>query len=141
MVAVPTLRYALCIQCRLPFLRRLEPPLPPLLPLPRYTPEKIAFVRVEAGTNLIGGQPFSLANLREVRQVRRCQCACGCSRRPSALRNQPLNCLNPDAAWLQTEQHAPHESTARVWVLCHLRAAACPHLCLHRRCATSTAAC
>ncbi len=28
----------------------------------------IAFVRMEAGTNLIGGQPFSLANLREVRE-------------------------------------------------------------------------
>ncbi len=28
--------------------------------------EKIAFVRMEAGTNLIGGQPFSLQNLREV---------------------------------------------------------------------------
>ncbi|MDR2565678.1 MAG: tryptophanase [Bifidobacteriaceae bacterium] len=29
--------------------------------------EAIAFVRVEAGTNLIGGQPFSLENLRQVR--------------------------------------------------------------------------
>lgn len=35
----------------------------------KYTPEKIAFVRVEAGTNLIGGQPFSLQNLKDVRQV------------------------------------------------------------------------
>ena len=31
--------------------------------------EKIAFVRMEAGTNLIGGQPFSLANMRDVRKV------------------------------------------------------------------------
>jgi tryptophanase len=31
--------------------------------------KKIAFVRMEATTNLIGGQPFSLANLKEVRQV------------------------------------------------------------------------
>ena len=31
--------------------------------------EKIAFVRMEAGGNLIGGQPFSLANLREVRSI------------------------------------------------------------------------
>ncbi len=31
--------------------------------------EKIAFVRMEAGTNLIGGQPFSLANLRDVKRV------------------------------------------------------------------------
>jgi tryptophanase len=35
----------------------------------RYTPGKVAFVRVEAGTNLIGGQPFSLQNLRDVRKV------------------------------------------------------------------------
>ncbi|MDU5083405.1 tryptophanase [uncultured Tissierella sp.] len=31
--------------------------------------EKIAFVRMEAGTNLIGGQPFSLGNLEEVKEV------------------------------------------------------------------------
>lgn len=31
--------------------------------------EKIAFVRLEAGTNLIGGQPFSLENVEEVRKV------------------------------------------------------------------------
>jgi tyrosine phenol-lyase len=31
--------------------------------------EKIAFVRMEAGTNLIGGQPFSLENLRDLRRV------------------------------------------------------------------------
>lgn len=31
--------------------------------------ERIAFVRMEAGANLLGGQPFSLANLRAVRRV------------------------------------------------------------------------
>lgn len=31
--------------------------------------EKIAFVRMEAGTNLIGGQPFSLENLKDIRKV------------------------------------------------------------------------
>lgn len=31
--------------------------------------ENIAFVRMEASTNLIGGQPFSIANLREVRKI------------------------------------------------------------------------
>lgn len=31
--------------------------------------DNIAFVRMEAGTNLIGGQPFSLENLRQVRLV------------------------------------------------------------------------
>ncbi len=31
--------------------------------------DKIAFVRMEAGTNLIGGQPFSLENMNEVRKV------------------------------------------------------------------------
>ncbi len=31
--------------------------------------EKVAFIRMEASTNLIGGQPFSMANLREARKV------------------------------------------------------------------------
>ena len=31
--------------------------------------ENVPYVRMEAGTNLIGGQPFSIANLREVRKV------------------------------------------------------------------------
>lgn len=37
--------------------------------LERHGAGKIAFVRVETGTNLIGGQPHSLANMREVRAV------------------------------------------------------------------------
>ena len=32
-------------------------------------PERVPFVRMEAGTNLIGGQPFSLENLEQVRDV------------------------------------------------------------------------
>ncbi|MEA4846549.1 MAG: tryptophanase [Clostridiaceae bacterium] len=35
----------------------------------KHGSDKIAFVRMEAGTNLIGGQPFSLKNLIEVRHV------------------------------------------------------------------------
>jgi len=35
----------------------------------KYGAENVAFVRLEAGTNLIGGQPFSLENMREVREV------------------------------------------------------------------------
>lgn len=31
--------------------------------------QKIAFVRLEAGTNLIGGQPFSLQNMRDVHEI------------------------------------------------------------------------
>jgi tryptophanase len=31
--------------------------------------EKIAYVRIETGTNLIGGQPHSLENMRQIRQV------------------------------------------------------------------------
>lgn len=31
--------------------------------------EAIAFVRIEAGTNLIGGQPVSVANMRQVREL------------------------------------------------------------------------
>lgn len=34
-----------------------------------YGVDRIPFIRLEASTNLIGGQPFSLANMREVRQV------------------------------------------------------------------------
>ena len=34
-----------------------------------YGPEKIPFVRMEATTNLIGGQPFSLENLRAVKKI------------------------------------------------------------------------
>jgi tryptophanase len=34
-----------------------------------HGPENVAFVRMEATTNLIGGQPFSLANLREVKKL------------------------------------------------------------------------
>ena len=35
----------------------------------KYGAAKIAFVRMEAGANLIGGQPFSLENMQEVRRV------------------------------------------------------------------------
>ncbi|QNU67724.1 tryptophanase [Ruminiclostridium herbifermentans] len=35
----------------------------------KHGAEKIAFVRLEAGTNLIGGQPFSLENMKEVYKV------------------------------------------------------------------------
>ncbi len=37
----------------------------------KYGAENVSFVRMEATTNLIGGQPFSLANFKEVRQDRR----------------------------------------------------------------------
>ena len=35
----------------------------------KYGREKVAFVRMEATTNLIGGQPFSMANLKEIRDI------------------------------------------------------------------------
>ena len=35
----------------------------------RNGPENVAFIRMEASTNLIGGQPFSIANLMDVRRV------------------------------------------------------------------------
>ena len=35
----------------------------------RHGADKIAFVRMEAGTNLIGGQPISLQNLTDIRRV------------------------------------------------------------------------
>lgn len=34
-----------------------------------YGKERIPFIRLEASTNLIGGQPFSIQNMREVRKV------------------------------------------------------------------------
>lgn len=36
-----------------------------------HGPENVAFIRMEATTNLIGGQPFSMQNLREVNHVAR----------------------------------------------------------------------
>ncbi|HOB73091.1 MAG TPA: tryptophanase [Phycisphaerae bacterium] len=36
-----------------------------------YGPEKVAFVRMEATTNLIGGQPFSMENLKAVSKIAR----------------------------------------------------------------------
>jgi tryptophanase len=35
----------------------------------KYGAGKVAYIRLEASTNLIGGQPFSIANMREVRKV------------------------------------------------------------------------
>ncbi len=35
----------------------------------KYGSEKISFIRMEATTNLIGGQPFSLSNLHAVREI------------------------------------------------------------------------
>jgi tryptophanase len=35
----------------------------------KYGREKVSFVRMEATTNLLGGQPFSLENLREVKRI------------------------------------------------------------------------
>jgi tyrosine phenol-lyase len=35
----------------------------------KYGPARIPFIRLEASTNLIGGQPFSIQNMREVRAI------------------------------------------------------------------------
>ena len=35
----------------------------------KYGADKISFIRMEATTNLIGGQPFSMDNLRQVKQI------------------------------------------------------------------------
>jgi tryptophanase len=35
----------------------------------KYGKDKIGFVRMEATTNLLGGQPFSMANFREIRRI------------------------------------------------------------------------
>lgn len=36
-----------------------------------HGPENVAFIRMEATTNLIGGQPFSMQNLRDVKEIAR----------------------------------------------------------------------
>ena len=35
----------------------------------QHTPNNIAFIRMEASTNLIGGQPFSFENMTQVRHI------------------------------------------------------------------------
>lgn len=35
----------------------------------KYGKERVAFVRMEASTNLIGGQPFSMQNMRDVKKI------------------------------------------------------------------------
>jgi tryptophanase len=35
----------------------------------KYGPENIPFIRLEASTNLIGGQPFSIQNMQDVRKI------------------------------------------------------------------------
>ncbi len=35
----------------------------------KYGPKNIPFIRLESGTNLVGGQPFSLQNMKDVRSV------------------------------------------------------------------------
>ena len=40
--------------------------------------DKIPFIRMEASTNLIGGQPFSMSNLRDVRRVATNTASCWC---------------------------------------------------------------
>ena len=34
-----------------------------------YGPERISFIRMEATTNLLGGQPFSMANYKRIREI------------------------------------------------------------------------
>ena len=41
--------------------------------LKRVGKEKISFVRIEAGTNLVGGQPVSMKNIREVSRICRAE--------------------------------------------------------------------
>jgi len=35
----------------------------------KHSPENVPFIRMEASTNLIGGQPFSMENLKDVRKI------------------------------------------------------------------------
>ena len=59
---------ALEVESGLPFKGNMSPALLEEA-IARYGVTKIPFVRMEAGTNLIGGQPFSLENLKEIRGI------------------------------------------------------------------------
>ncbi len=59
---------ALNTQSKHPFKGNLDPEKLEAL-IAKYGAAKVPFVRMEATTNLLGGQPFSMANLREVQAV------------------------------------------------------------------------
>lgn len=63
-------------------------------------------MRVEAGTNLIGGQPFSVANLREVRKVRQFFRSCG-TRAPRHAEWPAAGSPCRTSAGLHASPHAP----------------------------------
>jgi len=59
---------ALIVESNNPFKGNMSPELLKKA-IDEYGVDKISFVRMEAGTNLIGGQPFSLANLKEIYKI------------------------------------------------------------------------
>jgi tryptophanase len=59
---------ALIVESNNPFKGNMSPGLLKKA-IAEYGADKISFVRMEAGTNLIGGQPFSLANLKEIYKI------------------------------------------------------------------------
>ncbi|MCL2475491.1 tryptophanase [Candidatus Bathycorpusculum sp.] len=59
---------ALIVESNNPFKGNMSPELLKKA-IAEYGVERISFVRLEAGTNLIGGQPFSLANLKEIYNI------------------------------------------------------------------------
>ena len=59
---------ALRVESKNPFKGNMSPELLRQT-IAEYGAKKIPFVRMEAGTNLIGGQPFSLANLKEIKTI------------------------------------------------------------------------
>jgi tryptophanase len=59
---------ALIVESNNPFKGNMSPELLKQT-IAEYGVGRISFVRMEAGTNLIGGQPFSLANLKEIYSI------------------------------------------------------------------------
>ncbi|MCL2172245.1 MAG: tryptophanase [Candidatus Bathyarchaeota archaeon] len=59
---------ALIVESDNPFKGNMSPELLKKV-IVEYGASRISFVRMEAGTNLIGGQPFSLANLKEIYSI------------------------------------------------------------------------
>jgi tryptophanase len=72
----------------------------------KYGRDKVGFVRMEATTNLLGGQPFSMENLRQVRAV--------CDRHGLMLiLDGSLICENAYLIW-QREKGYEHKSVAEI---------------------------
>jgi tyrosine phenol-lyase len=61
----------------------------------QYSPENISFIRFEAGTNLIGGQPFSMQNMKQVWKI---------SRKHNILVLMDISLINENLYFIKTRE-------------------------------------